>query len=420
MLKPTKFRWVLGFLMFLIAFMCYMDRVNLSVATPEIMKEFSFDKIQIGYIQTAFFLGYALIQIPGGIMADLFGQRRIIPGAVVWWSFFTGITAFCSSFISFIAVRCLFGMGEGPIGPSFNNFMARWFNKAEKGRAAAFYTGGMSIGPVVGPPLTVAIMLAMGWRSVFILFGIAGIILAVSWYWLSANTPRSSKYVNSLEIEHIEAGSEKIDDKKEVAPWRVFLKSSQFWAIGVQQFIGNYIMYVFLAWLPMYLMEARGFSLQKMGYAASLPWLTITISSFAAGYLSDKLVANGASKFKARTILSITGLVVCCFSLYLAAVAQDAWVNLLWMSLALGSLGLPLMCAWIACMDIGGKFSASVGGWMNFWGQLAGVTAPTITAWVATKHGWETAIIFTSLTAIVGIVAWIAVKPDKLLIRYEK
>ena len=410
--RATKFRWTLGMLMFLITFISYMDRVNLSVATPAIMSEFNFSKIEIGALQTCFFVGYAAMQIPGGMLAEYFKHRTIVPIAVTWWSLFTALTAGCSSFFSFAVVRSLFGLGEGPIFPALTTFISRWFPKTEKARASSVLLCGAYIGPVVGPAVTVAIMAAVGWRSVFVIFGLAGLVFAALWYFLATVSPRDSKFVNQAEIDLIEAEAGGAAVKREVAPWSKFLTSSQFWAIGLQFFIADYIMYVYLAWLPMYLMEAQKFSMAKMGIAASFPWAALCIVTLGTGWIGDSLIAAGASKQKARTYLAIAGLVLCSTFLYLGAVATDPTLNVLWLTLSLGTLGLTLASSWAAALDLGGMFSGSVVGWMNFWGNMGGVSAPLVTAWVATVFGWQAAILATAASAVVGAVIWFFVKPD--------
>ena len=415
--KASQYRWFLAVLMFLICFISYMDRVNLSVAAPEIMKEFHLTKLDMGLMQTVFFIGYSLMQIPGGIMSELFGHRRVITAAATFWSIFTALTAACTSLPMFAIVRTLFGIGEGPLAPSFSRFIYRWFGASEKARGMSFLLGGVFFGPVVGPAATVALMLAFGWRSVFVIFGFIGIILAVAWYYFAVESPRQSKFVNAAELALIEGeAGEAAGAKKELAPWRNFLTSSQFWAIGIQFFITDYIMYVFLAWLPLYLMEAQNFSLQKMGIAASFPWAALCLVTFATGYFSDKLIGSGMSKHKVRTVSGVLGLAICCVTLYLGAIATDPVMNVFWLTLSLGSLGLTFNAGWAACIDLGGKFSASVSGWMNFWGNLGGVAAPTLTAWIATNYGWQAAIITTSAFAIVGMLAWLLVKPERQLL----
>lgn len=416
--KPTSFRWQLAVVMFLISLVAYMDRVNLSVATPAIMREFSFTKMDIGLLQTIFFAGYAVMQVPGGMLAEFFGHRRIVTLSVAWWSVFTSLTAVGGNFLSFAVIRGLFGLGEGPIFPAFNIFVYRWFHKAEKAMGFSWVLAGAFVGPVFGPALTVTLMLAWGWRSVFVAFGAVGFVMAVAWYFLATEGPHQSRHVNAQELAHINTGRDDApEQEKQVAPWKEFMRSGQFWAIGIQYFVADYIMYVFLAWLPLYLMEAQKFSLQKMGMAASFPWAALAILVFAGGYFSDKLIARGVSKATARSFFGIAGLTVCCVALYLGAVAATPFWNVVWMTVSLGSLGLTFSASWAACIDIGGRFAGSVSGWMNFWGNVGGIAAPTVTAWVATHYGWQAAILLTSASAVIGAVAWLAVKPDAPLVR---
>jgi len=419
--RRTNFRWFMASLIFLITFMSYMDRVNLSVATPTIMKEFGFTKVHMGFLQTAFFAGYALMQIPGGMLAEYFGQRVTSTLAVAWWSLFTAATAWGRGFASFAVIRGLFGLGEGPIFPAMNNFIYRWFNKAEKARATGFMLSGAFVGPVFGPAVTVGLMLAFGWRSVFICFGVAGFFLALAWWFLARNHPRQCRFVNAAEADHIESGTTAAGPQtaKDIAPWRTLITSTQFWAIGLQYFITDYIMYVFLAWLPLYLLEAQKFSLAKMGIFASFPWAALCSTTFLTGFVSDRLIATGISKHRARTWFGAAGLLLSGTALYLAAIAGAPSMNVLWLTISLGSLGFTFNSSWAATHDIGGKFSGTVSGWMNCWGNVGGVIAPTLTAWIATRYGWKAAIVVTAASSVIGVICWIAVKPDREIIGSE-
>ena len=383
-MKMTNFRWKVAWLIFAISFVSYMDRVNLSVATPVIMQEFGFTKIDMGLIQSFFFAGYALFQVPGGMMAERFGHRLTGSVAVIWWSIFTALTAVASGKFSFATVRLLFGIGEAPIYPAAAIAGHRWFNKGEKGKVSSFILNGCFFGPVVGPAVTVALMAAMGWKAVFWLFGIDG--------------------------------REEAKNEKQIAPWGKLLKSSQFWSLGLQFMITDYIMYVFLAWLPMYLMEVHGFSLSKMGLWAAAPWLSLMAVVSCCGYLSDKAIAAGFSQNLVKTSTGAIGILLCACTLFIATRTADPMMNVFWLSVALGSLGLTMSASWSSVISMGGQFAGSVSGWMNFWGNIGGVLAPSVTAWVATTYGWQAALVVTAVSGIAGAVLWLFVKPDKAIV----
>lgn len=415
-MKMTNYRWFVGFFGMFMAFVSYMDRVNLSVAAPLIMQEFGFSKMEMGVLQTAFFLGYALCQIPGGMLAEYFGPRAVTALAVGWWSIFTALTGVCNSLMAFIGIRFAFGVGEAPLFPSLNTANQKWFPTTERSKAAAMMSGGAYIGPVFGPALVVAIMAEWGWRAVFYAFGGVGILLAIAYYYLVRNNPADSQFTNQAEVEHIKEGKSLKDEKKEVAPWSTFITSTQFWAIAGQFFVTDYITYVFLAWFPVYLLEAHGFSLQQMGFAAALPWIAITIGVLSTGWISDGMLKAGATKNKVRTLFGISGLVVCCLALNAAAFSGgNKWVTVAWLTLANGALGPVFAASWASSIDLGGKFTGTVSGWMNFWGNMGGVAAPVVAAWIATNYGWTTVLVTTSAMAIVGAAFWLLVKPDRQL-----
>lgn len=418
----SGFRWKIAFLIFLISFVAYMDRVNLSVATPVIMQEFGFTKIDMGFIQTCFFAGYALMQVPGGILAEKFGMRKTGTFAITWWSIFTALTALASGKFSFAAVRLAFGLGEGPVFPSLGAATFKWFNKHEKGKASSSILLGTFFGPVVGPVATVALMAAFGWHEVFLIFGFVGFILAWAWHKFACDNPADSPYVNELEATHINEGRSADELKKTVAPWSKFLRSTQFWAVGIQFMVVDYIMYVFLAWLPLYLTEVHHLALKSMGIWASFPWIALMAMVFVAGFISDK-IANGKHserQYSMRTFTAMAGVAVTSIGLYIASQTPSAEANIFWMSVSLGALGFSMSSSWSTVISLGGKYTGSVSGWMNLWGNIGGVLAPIVTAFFVTNYGWNQAFIFTSLFGIIAIVAWAFVKPGKALVLKEE
>ncbi len=415
-MKMSNFRWKIAWLIFAISFVSYMDRVNLSVATPVIMEEFGFTKIDMGLIQSFFFAGYALMQVPGGMMAEKIGHRLTGAVAVIWWSVFTALTAVASNKFSFAVVRLLFGVGEAPIYPAFAIAEHKWFNNKEKSNASSFILNGCFFGPVVGPAVVVALMAAFGWKYVFIIFGVIGVVLALLWHKYVTDDPANSPYVNALELAHINEGRIGASSEKKIAPWGKLLRSSQFWALGIQFLVTDYIMYVFLAWLPLYLMEVHGFSLSKMGIWAAAPWISLMTVVFACGYLSDKALAAGFSHNIVKTSTGAAGILLCACTLFISTKTADPMMNVFWLSVALGSLGLTMSASWSSVITMGGQFAGSVSGWMNFWGNIGGVLAPTVTAWIATTYGWQTALVITAISGVLGAAAWFFVKPDKPIV----
>jgi ACS family glucarate transporter-like MFS transporter len=414
--KRSNYRWTMAIFAMLGTFMAYMDRVNLSVATPAIMKELHFTKMQIGTLQTLFFVCYALCQIPSGMIADRdrFGHRKIVPLALGFWSIFTTLTAFCQSFTSWVVVRVLFGVGEAPLYPGLTAALAKWFPKRERGKAVGLMIMGARFGPLVGMPLAVLIMIRWGWRSVFVSFGVIGVVIAVAYYLLLRTYPRESKYVNQAELDYIADGQIEATptQKKASPPWKDFLSSGQFWAIGGQFAMGTYINYMFIAWLPVYLLEVHHFSFKQMGFTAAIPELGYALGNIFCGVACDYLIGRKLAGAKSRAWFAGIAMLLCCGGLYLTATSPNRWITVMWLTFALFCLGINMNSAWTTCTHIAQNFAGTVSGWMNFCGNLFGALAPIVTAWVATRYGWQSAILVTAIVGMLGGVCWIFVKPD--------
>ncbi|MGA2960664.1 MAG: MFS transporter [Candidatus Korobacteraceae bacterium] len=415
--KRTNYRWMLAVFAMLMIFMNYVDRVNLAVAAPSIMKELHFTKVQLGFFQTVFFLSYALFQIPSGTLVEFFGHRRVVPISLVWWSLFTSMTATCRSFGTWVVVRALFGIGESPAYPGLNSAIFHWFPKRERGRAVGIMLLGSKIGPVCGIPAATMLMIHFGWRSVFWIFGGIGFFIAIAYYLMIRTYPHESRFVNQAELEHIADGRPLAApaDKKTLAPWSQFLRSVQFWCIGGQLGTANFVQYVFIAWLPVYLLEAHHFSLKAMGFAAAIPEFAFAVGVIICGLATDYVIGRKLADSKARAWFGGIGQLFCCFGLYLTAMSDGKAPTIFWLSVALASLGFSMNSTWTSASDLGGKFSGSVSAWTNFMGNLIGGMAPMVVAWVATGYGWKAAIMVTAVAGLVGATCWAFVRPHRPL-----
>jgi len=415
-IKKTNVRWALLSMVYFTCLIAYLDRVNLSVCAPAIMADFGFDKVQLGLTMSAFFIAYAVTQIPGALLAERFGIRATGTLAMGWWSVFTVLTPFAWNFWSFFAVRAAFGAGEGPMFPNNGAFIARWFSPREKAIPNSIMLSGAFIGPALGPPIAVAIMTLWGWQMVFYIFGGVGLAAAIIWHLCARDYPQQHSGVNEAELEHIVGSETKTIEKAGVAPWKLFLKSPQFWCLGLQYLAVNYIFYLFLSWLPMYLVEARGLSLARMGLAAAIPWVALAVGLIVSGIVSDRLIARGSSKFRARSVMAMAGLTLCGIGLYQAANSATLTENVFWLTVSLGCLSGSYTGAWAACQDLGKKFGGSTVAWMNTWGTIAGILAPTVTALLVNAIGWQAALNGSSVVVAFGVLFWLFVKPDKPLL----
>jgi MFS transporter, ACS family, glucarate transporter len=413
--KRSNLRWWLAFMFFIIGLVAYMDRSNIAVVATPMMKDFHMDKIQFGFLNSLFSLGYAASQIPAGLISEKYGARFIVTFALIWWSVFTMLTATVRSYGLLGAIRFLFGIGEGPMYPGNAVFNSYWFSKKEKGRASSALLAGSYFGPVIGPAITVAIFQAFGWKAAFYIFGLVGILIAVIWFAIGRNKPEDHPKISKDELKFIMKERAVSKEVKKAAPWGKLLKNVRFWIFGLTYFVTIYIVTIYLVWLPTYLQEARHLTLAKSGLSASLPWLAIFITVMTGGAISDKLLNKGKSKMVARGGLAIGGLIVFAITMFLASRASSTTMSVLWLTLSLGSLGFPVVTSWAVANDLGKQFAGSVSGWMNMWGNIGAFLSPLICGWLAQTIGWNAALMVNIIPIVITALLWFGVRPDVAL-----
>ena len=198
------------------------------------MEDLNMNKTQFGLLASFFSLGYALMQVPSGMLAEKFGPKKMLTIALLWWSAFTILTGIVKNHGLLYFVRFLFGVGEAPMYPSNAVFNSYWFNKNEKGRASSALLAGSYFGPVIAPIVTIAIMTSFGWEAVFYIFGLIGVVIAMLWAIIAKDLPEQHKMVNEAEKQFIMQTRDVVDTEKTTAPWKLFFSRFSFYAIAAQ------------------------------------------------------------------------------------------------------------------------------------------------------------------------------------------
>src|SRR5262245_24983793 len=237
--RPTRTRhWVL-FLTVVIYMITYMDRICIGHAAPDIRAQFGFDARVMGWIFSAFNLSYFLFQIPGGWLGDRFGPRRVLTAIVLWWSFFTAVTALAWGKWSMAAFRFLFGIGEAGAFPTATRALSHWLPAAERGFAQGITHSGARLGAAITPPIVVFLITAIGWRSVFFIFGFIGAIWALYWFWYYRDRPEQHRSVNVAELAVIHEKESSFTSKSKTpadrvkVPWKQIITSNNLLMISL-------------------------------------------------------------------------------------------------------------------------------------------------------------------------------------------
>ena len=304
--KPTRVRVAITVITFLSIVIAYFDRGNLSVASTIIMKEHGWNAEQWGSILSAFFVGYLILQIPAGWLADKIGGKRVLAAGVAWWSIFTGLTPMAGSLNSLWFVRSLMGVGEAVTFPAETAIASKWIPSKERARSQAWNLSGMALSLAVSVPISAWIISIFGWPSVFYISSLLGLIWVVIWLLFAKDNPSKHKLVNVAELALIE--EDQTEKTVSQTNWRAVAKAAPVWALAINYFFQNYSWYLYLTWLPGYLVMARHFSILKMGIYGMLPYLGGFVAANLAGNISDKLIPRvGVTKARKYIMYAVYG-----------------------------------------------------------------------------------------------------------------
>jgi ACS family sodium-dependent inorganic phosphate cotransporter len=385
---------------------CYMDRINISVTAPLIMKELEWDEASLGIILSAFFLGYTLLQIPGGWLADRYGGKKVLAFGVLWWSLFTMITPLARTITGMAAMRTLMGVGEGVNFPSIQSVMAKWIPVAERSRVMGFTLSGISVGNIIAFPLATWIMLTLGWRSVFYIFGLFGFIWCVFWLLGAANRPEEHTGIGSEELQYIQENRPDITPVASV-PWKTLLSKMEIWTLVVNHFCVSWGFFMFLTWLPTYLMRAHGFSIKEMGLYSMLPYLAMVIGSNGTGWLADNWIKRTGNITRVRKIVHSVSLFSAALFLMLLPQAETKMAVILCVTLALGMLSMTGSSTGPNAMDVAPRYAGIIMGMQTTAGNIAGIIVPLIVGLiVALSNRWDLVFYIAAGILLFGVIMW--------------
>jgi sugar phosphate permease len=410
--RPGFGRWYILLLISVMYLITYLDRVNISTAAPEISKEFGFDKITMGVIFSAFVWAYALFQVPGGWLSDRFGARGVLGSIVAYWSVMTAATAAAFSSTSFIVLRFLFGVGEAGAFPGATRAMQLWYPQSERGFVQGITHSASRLGAAIAPPLVVLIMTQIGWRPVFLICGAVGLVWSLWWSLSYRNLPEEHSLVNRAELESIRglAANGEINPPPTTTqadvPWGTLLRSPNMWAIMCAYFTYVYCLWIFLSWLPSYLVEARHFTLLKVGLFASLPLWAGVVGDTVGGLATDWLLKKTGNPRLARSSVAIVGLLGCAVFIVPAALTEDAYMAVYCLTASMFFLECTIGPSWAVPMDTGGKYSGTVSGMMNMAGNIGGALSPLVFGFLVQYGSWQAPFIVAAALLVVGAAVW--------------
>jgi len=265
----------------------WLDRMAINMAMPFMAKDLAIGPDKIGWILSAFFAGYALFQIPGGILSDKIGPRAVIAFALGWWSLFTGLTGVAGSFAVLLVVRFFFGVGEGLFPAAVWKVIGQFFTRRNRATANALVLSSVAIGPALTPLALRPILASWGWRGAFYALGVLGVVSFFLARRFIFDSPAKHPRMSADELAAFESEARE-EGRAEGGGWRDLVASPTVWALFFTALAGNITMYGWLNWLPSYLMKVKGLDLKGMAFAASLPFAFGAVGCMVSGWVSDR------------------------------------------------------------------------------------------------------------------------------------
>jgi MFS transporter, ACS family, glucarate transporter len=420
---PVRYR-ILAVL-FVLSFVNYLLRNNLSVALPSIRDEFGFSSAELGWILGSFNFAYALLQIPGGLFGQWYGPRRALALIAVTWGLLTFLTGFApalmaasaaGAMVSLTVVRFLLGVANAPVYPIVAATIANWFPPGNWAFPNSVSSVGLTLGQAALGPLVTLLIVEFGWRESFYLLAPLGLLGGAWWYWYGRDTPAEHRAVRREELAEIECGRTlEVERRVGKGVWRTVLLQRDVLLLSAAYFCMNYVFYMFAQWLFVYLVEERGFSLLESGLLYALPFATGAALAAAGGLTCDLLCRRIGSKWGCR-VPAITGLVLVAIFLVAGAHAVNPYAAVIVLSLCFGFTQFTEGAFWSATTYAAGPYTSAATGVLNTGGNAAGFLAPLVGLMVD-QLGWLATLVSGSVFAVIGAGLWLFIHVEP---RYQR
>jgi MFS family permease len=392
----------------------YLDRATLAVANPLVREDLGLNVSGMGLLLSAFLWSYAFSQLPAGALVDRVGPHRLLTIGLTIWSLAQAAAGLTTNFVQFVIARVALGIGESPQYTSTARVVRDWYNRRERALPIGLVSTSPFIGQALAPPLLTALMLSFGWRWMFVVMGVAGLVVAALWFVLFRE-PREVD-LSPEEREHLTEGDPPGPPEPiTFAHWRRLFAFRSMWGLMLGCFGVGYISWLYGAWLPGYLEIQRHMSIRSTGYVAAIPFAFSIIGAAGGGWWADRLMAAGVSAVNSRKIPLVTGVTgAAVFTICAAEVNSNvAAVVCVTLAMTFGSLCAGLFWA-LASVIAPANLTASAGSLANFGGYLGGALVPMITGFIVQATGS-----FTPALLLGGIIGLCSALCYLLLIRDE-
>jgi MFS family permease len=407
--NQNRQRWMIAVLLGVGVLVNYFDRVNLSVSHDALFAEFRISDFTFGLLLGAYNWTYALCQLPSGLLLDRFGVRRVGCVSTFLWSLASFGAAIAPGIGGFFAARFLLGIGEAPSFPASAKAVGYWFPPRERSFATSFFDGAAKFASAIGVPLIGLLLLRIGWRLSFAATGLISLIYFL-FFWRIYRDPTHKQ--NDAAHRSETPGENRLSPRRVPLSYLLSRKKVLGLAVGFGSY--NYVFYLLLTWLPVYLSRSLHIDLAHSFLYTGIPWLFATFTDlFIGGWTVDRLIHRGWNASQVRRTVLITGTALG-LGIFGAANAHTVTQAVLWISLSLGGLSAAAPVGWsIPSLIAPGDSVGSVGAIMNMSNQISGIAAPAITGYlVGVRHSFKAAFTVAAAYLLIGIASYIFLLGD--------
>lgn len=425
--RRTHVRFLLCFWLFVLSSISFVDRTNISIAGLQLSHAFGLSNQQLGYVFSAFLIGYASFQLPAGVLAVRFGPRRVLTAGVLVWALCNVATAllpsgFSHAILLLISVRWALGVAEAVMYPAATQFVARWIPQKERGRINGLIWAGVGAGSGLTPPLLTWIILSFGWRAAFWFDAGLGLIGAAVWWLIARDRPEDHPGASAAECREIREGLMSLSadapgeakmDERSIC-WRAIFSRLDLPALMVSYFAYGYAAWIFFSWFYLYMAQARGLNLRTSAYFTMLPFLCMTVFCFCGGLVSDRL-SRTAGLRTGRCAVAGVAMVATAIFLLAGSRVHSALPAAILLALGAGSLYFSQSSFWSVASDIAGHNSGVFSSVVNMSCQIGAALTTSLTPWLALHFDWKMPFTVAAALVLVGAGAWMFVHPERAL-----
>ncbi len=394
-MRPSAVRIFVAALLTLMACLLYLDRYAVGIASEAMRADLKMTQTQMSWFLSAFFWSYALSQVPAGWLSDQFGPRVMLTAYILGWSLFTGLMGITTTVALVLLLRFLFGAAQAGAYPVCSGMIRSWFPISQRGTASSIVAMGGRSGAVLAPILTAALMNAFTgkWQLVLILYGLAGILVALAFAWVCRDSPDEHPQCNDAERSLISADTPVTSAKTTGAHRQAFplipvLSSLSLWGNSLTQFFTNIGWLFVVTWLPRYLGDVHQVPLQEQAVMTAIPTAAGMAGMLCGGWWTDVAARRFGLKWGRRLPIVATRIIAACgygFCLFMGLqFVPDPetrwlpWSIIAGLSVATFSCDLGVPAMWAYSQDVGGKHTASIMGWANMYGNFGAAVAPLL------------------------------------------